>query len=194
MYIGAPADAEPRIAKLVQVEVAPETRAAFEALMGEDSLWRRTAPADEGLNDLIDSPEGHASEIPAISGVMTARDLARLYACLANYGEIDGARLLSERTVRTMSEQLTLRPDRVLMGMQIGWAMGYMTGGSPGWPQGTRVTAFGHAGLGGSVGVADPEINFSFGFVPNKMAMDLIGYGRTAALADAARTCAEAAG
>ena len=81
---------------------------------------------------------------------MTARALARMYACLGNYGELDGARLLSEERVRIMSKRQTFRPDKVIV-MPIGWSMGYMTGGVEGWPQGPRITAFGHAGLGGSI-------------------------------------------
>ena len=54
------------------------------------------------------------------------------------------------------------------------------------------MTAFGHAGFGGSVGFCDPEIGMSFGFTTNALAMDLIGYGRTAGLADAERKSAEA--
>jgi hypothetical protein len=34
----------------------------------------------------------------------------------------------------------------------------------------------------------------AFGFTTNALAMDLIGYGRTAQLAEAARKCAEAVG
>ena len=67
-----------------------------------------------------------------------------------------------------------------------------MTGGDEGWPQGPRVTAFGHAGLGGSIGFCDPEIGMAFAFTTNALALDLIGYGRTANLATAARESAEA--
>ncbi len=112
-----------------------------------------------------------------------------MYACLANYGELDGVRLLSEQTVRTMSKQQTLRPDKVIF-PPIGWAMGYMTGG-PGWPQGPRITSFGHPGYGGSIGFADPEIGMSFGMVTNTLTFGLTGAGRATVLADAARACIE---
>ncbi len=207
MYIGAPESVEPQIAKLKnrmtmtpemmqQIEerlksgeplVNPLTERAMGARPGQ---WASGERSDE---QPFDTPEGHRAEIPAANGVMTARDLARMYACLAGYGEIDGVRLMSEERVRIMSERQTYRPDKVIM-VEIGWALGYMTGGSEGWPQGPRVSAFGHAGLGGSIGYCDPEINFAFGFTTNALAMDLIGYGRTAKLAESARLCAEAAG
>jgi CubicO group peptidase (beta-lactamase class C family) len=68
-----------------------------------------------------------------------------------------------------------------------------MNGGLAGWPQGPRPTSFGHPGFGGSIGFADPEIGMSFGLVLNALNLDLVGAGRTATLADAARACAEAA-
>ena len=202
MFIGAPESVESRIATLKsRIVVTPEMIAQYQAAQGtadaESALRGRAMGmrpgAAPGENDnWLDTPAGHRAEVPAVSGIMTARALARMYACLANYGELDGVRLIGEATVRAASKQQTYRPDRILV-MPIGWAMGYMTGGTEGWPQGPRVTAFGHAGFGGSIGFADPEIQMGFGFVTNAMAMDLIGYGRTAALAGAARACCEAA-
>jgi CubicO group peptidase (beta-lactamase class C family) len=100
---------------------------------------------------------------------------------------------MSPERVKIMSKLQTKRPDKILT-LEIGWSLGYMNGGIEGWPQGPRETAFGHPGLGGSIGFCDPEIELAFGFTTNALAMDLIGYGRTAALAGAARACAEAAG
>jgi CubicO group peptidase (beta-lactamase class C family) len=206
MYIGAPPEAEARIAKLKnRMIMSPEMLKQMQdrlAAGGEmmSPLTQRamgmrpgqTMAGGEGDN-VFDSPEGHRAEIPAANGVMTARDLARMYACLGNGGELDGVRLMSPERVAIMSKQQTRRPDKVII-VEVGWALGYMTGGIEGWPQGPRETAFGHAGLGGSIGYCDPEIGMAFGFTTNALAMDLIGYGRTAVLAASARACAEAAG
>jgi CubicO group peptidase (beta-lactamase class C family) len=207
MYIGAPASAEPRIARLKnRMVITPELMQQLQVRLAagepavspltERAMGARPGQMMSGERDrpiAFDTPEGHRAEIPAANGVMTARDLARMYACLGNYGELNGTRLMSPERVRIMSKQQTRRPDRVIM-VEVGWALGYMTGGIEGWPQGPRESAFGHAGLGGSIGFCDPEIGMAFGFTTNALAMDLIGYGRTAALADAARTCAEGAG
>ena len=207
MFIGAPESAEPRIARLKnRMVITPELmqQAQERLARGEPMVSPLTERAmgarpgqmlsgEQNETNIFDTPEAHRAEIPAANGVMTARDLARMYACLGNYGELDGVRLMSEERVRIMSKQQTRRPDKVIM-VEVGWALGYMTGGIEGWPQGPRETAFGHAGLGGSIGFCDPEIEMAFGFTTNALAMDLIGYGRTAALGDAARTCAEAAG
>lgn len=203
MYIGTPANVEPEIARLKnRMVISPEMMQQIAERLGEGApmmspltmraLGMREGEMMTGQNDhVFDSPAGHQAEIPAANGIMTARDLARLYACLGNGGELDGARLMSAERVRIMSGQQTCRADKVIM-VEVGFALGYMTGGIAGWPQGPRVTAFGHAGLGGSIGYCDPEIGMAFGFTTNALAMDLIGYGRTAALADCARACAEA--
>jgi CubicO group peptidase (beta-lactamase class C family) len=206
MYIGAPAEVEGQIAKLKNrmimspemVKQMQERLAAGGEMMSPLTQramgMRPGSTMAGGENDnVFDTPEGHQAEIPAANGVMTARDLARLYACLGNGGELDGARLMSAERVATMSKQQTRRADKVII-VEVGWALGYMTGGIEGWPQGPRASAFGHAGLGGSIGFCDPEIGMAFGFTTNALAMDLIGYGRTAQLAEAARKCAEAAG
>ncbi|TAK55970.1 MAG: class A beta-lactamase-related serine hydrolase [Dehalococcoidia bacterium] len=202
MHIGTTAAVEPRIAKLKNRMVIPpdmmkqiaERAAAGQPMVSELTLRALgmkpgQLPTDQE-DHVFDTPAGHQAEVPAANGIMTARDLAKMYACLGNFGELDGARILSEERVRIMSEQQTFRPDKVIM-FEIPYALGYMTGGVDGWPQGPRVSAFGHAGLGGSIGYCDPEIEMAFGFTTNALSMDLVGYGRTAALATAARTCAE---
>ncbi len=197
MFIGAPASVEPRIAKLKnRMEVTPELRERFQAARENPDPLRARAmgfsPQAGGESEnFADTPEGHQAEMPSTSGIMTARALARLYACLANGGEMDGARIMSDERVRIMSERQTLRPDRIIV-VPVGFSLGFMNGDNEGWPQGPRVSAFGHAGLGGSVGFCDPEIGMAFGLTLNAMAMDLVGYGRTSQLAKAARECAEA--
>jgi CubicO group peptidase (beta-lactamase class C family) len=201
MFIGAPESVEPRIAKLKsRIELTPELRQRFQAAGDSpDPLRARAigmrpgqsiASGGEGSNQ-FDTPEGHRAEVPSANGIMTARALARLYSCLANGGQLDGVRIMSDDRVKIMSERQTHRPDRIIT-LPIGYALGFMCGGDGAWPQGPRVSAFGHAGLGGSIGFCDPAIDMAFGFTLNAMALDLIGYGRTSQLAKAARECAEA--
>lgn len=187
MYVGAPESVETRIAPLVQrFGLTPEMEAAQAAAMPPDSLLARSmGPRDEGMQGFHNLPEMHRAEIPAINGVMTARDLARLYACLAGYGTLDGMRLMSEDTVRTASKRQTYVPDRVIV-LPVAFSLGYMNG-APGWPQGESESAFGHPGFGGSIGFADPDREMSFGFICNALTLGLTGAGRGSQLADAAR-------
>jgi CubicO group peptidase (beta-lactamase class C family) len=45
--------------------------------------------------------------------------------------------------------------------------------------------SFGHSGAGGSLGLADPETKIGFGYVMNKMQLNLGGDNRTTSLIDA---------
>ena len=42
-------------------------------------------------------------------------------------------------------------------------------------PPGSRRTAFGHDGAGGSLGLADPALHLSFGLVKNRMVSSVPG-------------------
>jgi CubicO group peptidase (beta-lactamase class C family) len=120
-------------------------------------------------------------ELPAANGVATARALARMYGAIANGGVIDGTQFLSAETVAG----LTGRPSYYLdgnMGMPMSFHLGYHS-----VPLGGVLPGFGHVGLGGSLGWADPERGLSFGFVHNRLLTPLVvadqaGFVATAAL------------
>lgn len=107
------------------------------------------------------------AEIPAANGVATARGLARMYAPLANGGRIDGVEFLSAPTAAGLTGKPDLRPDRNL-GIPLAFHLGYHT-----LPFGV-MPGFGHVGLGGSVGWADPATGLSIGFVHNRLLTPLL--------------------
>ena len=98
-------------------------------------------------------------------------------------GEVDGVRLLTPEQLKRATTQLTSGPNVILMGLDIQFGLGFMLPSSImtlGGPQ-----SFGHFGAGGSMGWADPDAEFGFGYVMNKMAMGLAGDSRTQNLVDA---------
>ncbi|MBS9532290.1 beta-lactamase family protein [Mycobacterium sp. M1] len=103
------------------------------------------------------------TEAAAVNGVTTARGLARMYGAIANGGEIDGRRFLSPELVRGLTGRLNLRPDRNI-GVPLAFHLGYHAVPGPGVMPG-----FGHVGLGGSLGWADPASGLAFGFVHNRL-------------------------
>lgn len=103
------------------------------------------------------------AEIPAANGVATARALARMYGAIANGGEIDGRRFLSRDVVAGLTGRRDLRPDGNLV-MPMGFHLGYHT-----VPIGNVLPGFGHVGLGGSLGWADPETGMAFALVHNRL-------------------------
>jgi CubicO group peptidase (beta-lactamase class C family) len=104
------------------------------------------------------------AEIPAANGVTTARGLAKMYGAIANGGRIDGTQFLSEDLVARLTAKPSLLPDRNIF-VPLSFHLGYH---SLPFPPGL-MPGFGHAGLAGSVGWADPASGLSFGFVHNRL-------------------------
>ncbi|MGV0653910.1 esterase/beta-lactamase LipL [Mycolicibacterium thermoresistibile] len=102
------------------------------------------------------------SEIPAANAVATARGLAKMYGAIANGGRIDGVRFLSPEIVAGLAGRRNLRPDRNL-GVPMAFHLGYH-----GVPFGI-MPGFGHVGLGGSYGWAEPETGLAIGYVHNRL-------------------------
>ena len=103
------------------------------------------------------------AEIPAANGVVTARALARMYGAIANGGEIDGTQFLSRELVAGLTGRRSLRPDRNLF-VPLAFHLGYHS-----LPIGGVMPGFGHVGLGGSVGWADPANGVAFAVVHNRL-------------------------
>ena len=103
------------------------------------------------------------AEIPAANGVTTARALAKMYGAIANGGRVDGTQLLSGERVKDLTGVRSFAPDRNIF-VPLSFHLGYHSVPIPGVMPG-----FGHAGLAGSVGWADPESGMAFGFVHNRL-------------------------
>ncbi|MEC7120850.1 MAG: serine hydrolase domain-containing protein [Pseudomonadota bacterium] len=109
--------------------------------------------------------------IPAVNGVFTARALAKMYAMLANRGEWQGQRYLSEATFRALSTVQTRQRDRI-MPIPMHWRLGYhrvLT-------LGKQVPAgFGHIGYNGSGAWCDPQRQMSFAYVHSYTGSSIAG-------------------
>lgn len=108
------------------------------------------------------------SEIPSVNAVVTARGLAKMYGALANNGRIDGTQFLSSELARGLRGRLSLRPD-LNMFVPLSFHLGYHGSPVPGLLRG-----FGHAGLGGTIGWADPVTRTSFAFVHNRLVTPIV--------------------
>ena len=108
------------------------------------------------------------AEIPAANGVATARAIAKMYGAIANGGRIDGRQFLSAERVAGLQGQPTLAPDRNVW-VPLSFHLGYHAVPIPGVMPG-----FGHAGLGGSVGWADPATGMAFAFVHNRLLTPMV--------------------
>ena len=118
--------------------------------------------------------EWRRAEIPSANGHGSARALARIYGALSRGGEIDGVRILERETIDRARREQVSGPDVILGGFPIRYGLGFMLG-SAAMPFSPHEGAFGHAGAGGSLGMADPEARVGFGYVMNQMRPSLTG-------------------
>ncbi|MDE0952388.1 MAG: serine hydrolase [Halioglobus sp.] len=207
LFIGAPKRDITRAAKLIfpdstrrlsrsslgsKLEVGANRLSWMLQRLGLDSdlssIFDALAP--RGISDFdFGSPESLRVAIPAANGLFTARSLAKMYALLANGGEFEGVRLLSEETLEeaTTLQQPTGKLSVIPFDMR--WRLGYHgVATTRGFPR----RGFGHFGFGGSGAWADPERGLSVALIVNSGLGSPFGDLRTARIGGAALACANA--
>jgi CubicO group peptidase (beta-lactamase class C family) len=141
---------------------------AFQAL---PELAGRAMPAHVTTAAVVNRPDVRRASIPGGGGIMNARAIARHYAMLAGYGELDGVRILSPERIDIIRTPQTDAVDETMQ-RRVRKGLGYFLGGPE--EAGGSVTAgpsgaFGHGGNGGSQGFADPERGLAVGLTKNLM-------------------------
>ena len=91
-----------------------------------------------------------------------------MYAAIANHGSIDGKQFLSEELTEGLVGNPKPWPD-LNIGVPMPLRLGYHVSPIPGLMKG-----FGHIGLGGTLGWADPESGSAFAFVHNRLLTPMI--------------------
>jgi CubicO group peptidase (beta-lactamase class C family) len=173
-YVGLQAQHDARVAEMI----GPRTIVDIASMPLPDvARMALVNPAQDPLAP--NTTAWRRAEIPAANGQASARGVARLYAALANRGELDGKRLLSPETIARMTAVQTTRPD-LMLGFAPCWAMGFAT--NQVGIYGPNPRSFGHSGWGGSFGFADPDTGLAVGYVMNQMGADLVGDPRTTPL------------
>jgi CubicO group peptidase (beta-lactamase class C family) len=200
MWIGLPAEQEARYAphfRAVGPSIAPNPWPDLLASRGVDTSTRvakvllQSIVTTEGFIDMANTERrARAAELPAGNGIGNARALAKMYASMI--GTVDAVRLLAGSTVQQartpqtdtltgpdeLSALSTGDPQRFGLGFELPRRAEPMFG--PG--------SFGHAGAGGRMAFAHPELGIAAAYVCNNMVWDgLLGpdkrwIGWTAAL------------
>ena len=195
MFIGLPEGDLARRARLIDVPVGPPTPSTDD--------WRATLKERvEGALTVVgvELPEFRASMmpfsepfdwnddavatavIPAANGHFSARSLAKMYAMIANGGELDGVSLLSRATIAEIGRVQSRGRDKVLF-VPMQWRLGYHRA----FVFGTRVpAAFGHYGYGSSGAFCDPSRNLAVAMIVNSGAGSTSAYTRLPRIAGAA--------
>ncbi|WP_420453770.1 serine hydrolase domain-containing protein [Ilumatobacter sp.] len=192
LWIGLPESEEGRVATLATAPAPtdPEEIALMMQVMGPGTMGFNALTMSGALAAFGGGPnpfntrELHATEMPAANGITNAASLATMYA--ATIGEVDGVRLVSDDTMRTMSAEQVDGPDRSLVA-ESRFALGFMLDNALVPLLGPN--AFGHAGAGGSLGQADPDTGVATGYVMNQMLAGIAGDPRPVRLDDAVRSC-----
>jgi CubicO group peptidase (beta-lactamase class C family) len=192
--IGLPEEHEPRVAPTIRADPPPpgEPRSRFLTLMANDlqsipaltvkNTGRRSAAGDH------DSAEAHRAVLPSQGGITNARGLAGMYAPLA----VGGGQLVDADALKQMSAvSSALGVDATLLiGLRIAlgfWKSSDNRQGPPGARDSMILSeeAFGHPGMGGSLGFADPGAKMSFGYSMNKQGRGVCLNERGQSLVDA---------
>lgn len=162
---GLDREQQARAADVVWTEGDPLTGAITdpETLIGRCWSSLPLGPGEEDFN----SARFRGAEMPAFNCHGTARGLARLFGLLANGGARDGERLLSEVMLRTATTERRRGVDA--LGLDNRMARGFRLA-SDFAPFSGNPKAFGHTGIGGALGFADPDRRLGFGFTPNRLA------------------------
>ena len=167
LWIGLPEAEESLVAPLIPAPPPPPGREpdVFAArLLDPKSLLHKAFANPPLPASIYNEREFHAAEIPAANGITNARSLARLYA--ACIGEVDGVRLMQPDTLARATALQSAGEDLVL-----GYETRYATGFQLPFPFRPMAGegSFGHYGMGGSVGFAQPERGLAFAYVMNQM-------------------------
>lgn len=165
IHIGIPGAVEHRVARLID---PPDMQ------MPPDAPFFRCIPPQVGcFESIFGRSDVRRACIPGAGGIMNARAVARMFAMLANEGELDGVRLLSPQRVRSFSQprpDTDDQPDAILgFPVRVGTA-GYWLGG-PTAPSvvGSNPRTLHHPGAGGSIGWANPETRIAGAICHNRM-------------------------
>lgn len=185
-HIGLPEEHESRVARLAGAEPSEiDTNSRYwRAVRGEPGSLPNLFATNSGGAD-FNTRHMHEAELGSANGISNARGLAGLYRPLANGGE----GLVSPDTIARMSRTIAATHDDATLRQPLRFGLGFMTSmdnrvaGGDSLIIGER--AFGHCGVGGSLGFADPEAALSFGYVMNRMGGPILLNGRGQSLVDA---------
>ncbi|KAL7948798.1 beta-lactamase/transpeptidase-like protein [Trichoderma barbatum] len=117
------------------------------------------------------------ADLGAFNGFTNARAINRIFSVLALGGEVNGVRLLSQKTIDLVFQEQSSGKD-LATGLSITWGIGYALGGRGlvGFMPTGRIGVWG--GWGGSLFVFDADRKLTFTYAMNQMAYQTMVDGR----------------
>ena len=189
-HIGLAENEFERVSKLIVYKPdATDAPSAFVQAMFADPAGLQALAFGNNGGWHFDTPESWQAEICGAGGISNARGLAAMFGSL-----FGNSPLLSKARIDAMRTPVSEGMDRTLC-IPTRFGEGFMLSidnrDLPGDGQSAIFGdgAFGHVGMGGSIGFADPEAGFSFGYTMNKMGGGILLNPRGQLLVDAAYQC-----
>ena len=175
LWVGIPDGVEHRVATLTNMPPLPPGAPG----MAPEALSPLAIPFQVGTTEeVFGRADVRRACIPGAGGIMNARSAARFFAMLAQGGELDGVRILSEERVRMFSVPRPPCDYDYVQGVPHNGSIGgfhlVASIGDAAPPismvaAGSNLRTFGHPGAGGSVGWADPDTNLAVAITHNRM-------------------------
>jgi len=189
-HIGLPASEFERVSKLILFKPDPkDIPTSFVKAMMENPEGLQALAFGNTGGWFFDTPESYRAEIGGAGGISNARGLAALFGTL--FGKtplLSSERLKALQLPVSEGMDATLHiPTRFSEGLMLSTDNRDLPGEGNSAIFGAG--AFGHVGMGGSIGFADPEAGFAFGYTMNKMGGGILLNTRGQALVDAAYSC-----
>lgn len=194
-HIGLPAEHEARVAPVIPhrpPKGAPDTPFMVAAKTPGTATNLFVFNSGDWATRGVNTPAGRAAEIGAAGGVGNARSLAQMFAALVEGGGKLG--LTPDRiagfatcSAATHCDETLRAPTRFGPGFMLTMDNRHPNRGGDGLILGAQ--AFGHIGMGGSLGFADPAAGLAFGYTMNRLGAGLLLNERGQALVDAAYRC-----
>jgi CubicO group peptidase (beta-lactamase class C family) len=178
-HLGLPAGEEGRVAPTIRADPTPPGEPVWRFLEAtrdpgsvQSLIMRNTGrfgPRDH------DTPEAYRAVLPSQGGITNARGLASLYALLAQ------GKLVNRDTLARMQAVSSATAIDAVLLTGLHFSLGFMKSSDnrragPGARDSLILSgsAFGHAGMGGSLGFADPAAEMSFGYVMTKQSRGVL--------------------
>ena len=185
-HIGLPESEEARVAPMIGGDPAEANMDSkfIRQLMGVPGSLPHLFLSNTGGAD-FNTRAMHEAELGSANGITNARGLAGLYAPLANGGggllRPDSIARMSRVAAATFEDAVLMQPMRYGLGFMA--SIDNREAGGDSLLIGER--AFGHVGMGGSLGFADPAQGLSFGYTMNRMGPGILLNARGQSLVDA---------
>jgi CubicO group peptidase (beta-lactamase class C family) len=193
VYIGLPQELDARVAKVTRPlgEATPPGEVDLMRVWKQEpeSLTARAFNNPAPQPGAIQTRAWRAAEMPSSNGHATALGLSRIYAALATSRAGSASPILSAEGVQRCYQEISYGTDLVLR-VPTRFGPGFMLSQAEGSGRmGPNRRSFGHPGMGGSLGFADPDAQIGFGYVMNRAGANILIGERPRRLIDALYAC-----